>query len=385
MTDDALTAFGRDGTTQAEVSLPSHDLHADLAFFGESLGFRLETIFPADNPAVAEMTGHGLRIRLERGSEAAPGTIRLLGEPPEGLAAGRTELVAPNGTRIEIRPFGPGPAPGIEAPPTRHALVVRRLDESDSWIVGRAGMHYRDLIPGRLGGAVIASHIRIPQGGPVPDMVHYHAVTFQLIYCCRGWFDLVYEDQGPPFRLEAGDCVIQPPRIRHRVLESSDNGEVIELGVPAEHLTTIDHDLALPTAVLDPQRDFDGQRFCRHRRRDAVWGPWRLPGFESRRTGIDAATHGIANVEVARIAQASGGVGHGGVAASHDADILFTFVLEGGMRLQAPDREPQDLRAGDAFVVPPRMKTTYDRCSADLELLEVSLPGGFETTVHGGA
>ena len=363
------------GAMRAEMRLPSRDLHADLSFFGEVLGFRLETIFPADDPAVAVMTGHGLRVRLERGAHEAPGTIRLRCEHPDRFAAGETELQAPNGTRIEIRPAGPA----FEQPPTRHALVVQRLNEGGSWKIGRAGMHYRDLIPGRLGGAVIASHIRIPDGGPVPDMVHYHTITFQLIYCYRGWFNLVYEDQGPPFRLEAGDCVIQPSQIRHRVLESSDNAEVIELGVPAEHLTTIDHELALPTGTLDPERDFNGQRFCHHRQRDATWQPWRLPGFEVCRTGIGDATGGVANAEVARAID-----GAASVAASHDADILFTFVLEGGMRLRASGRAAQELRAGDAFVVPPRTRTAYERCSADLELLEVSLPGAFETTMHDG-
>ena len=362
------------GATQAEVRLPSRDLHADLSFYGETLGFRLESIFPADDPAVAVMTGHGLRIRLDRGSDDPPGTLRLLCEHPETFAAGEAELEAPNGTRIEIR----GWEPEFARPPTRHALVVRRMTEGESWIVGRAGMQYRDLIPGRLGGAVIASHIRIPQGGPVPDMVHFHSITFQLIYCYRGWFDLVYEDQGPPFRLEAGDCVIQPPRIRHRVLESSDNGEVIELGVPAEHPTTIDHDLSLPTDTFEPRRVFGGQRFVRHRRRDAAWAAGRLPGFEARRTGIDDATGGVANVDVIRAAHRCADI-----ASSHDADILFTFVLEGCMRLRASSGlEAQDLRAGDAFVVPPRTRTAYDRCSADLELLEVSLPGRFETAVH---
>ena len=365
----------RGGATQAEVRLPSRDLHADMSFYGETLGFRLESIFPADDPAVAVMTGHGLRIRLDRGSDDAPGTLCLLCDRPEAFVAGRAELEAPNGTRIEIR----GREPEFARPPTRHALVVQRMAAGESWVVGRAGMQYRDLIPGRLGGAVIASHIRIPQGGPVPDMVHFHTITFQLIYCYRGWFNLVYEDQGPPFRLEAGDCVIQPPRIRHRVLESSDNGEVIELGVPAEHLTTIDHELALPTGTLDPQREFGGQRFCRHRRRDASWTAWRLPGFEARRTGIDDATGGVANVEVARAVN-----GAAGAVSSHNADILFTFVLEGGMRLRAPGLQAQDLRAGDAFVVPPRTHTVYERCSADLELLEVSLPGRFETTMHEG-
>ena len=70
----------------------------------------------------------------------------------------------------------------------------------------------------RLGGSIIASHIRIPDGGPVPDMVHYHTVGFQLIYCYKGWVDVLYEDQGNEMmRLSAGDCVIQPPEIRHRV------------------------------------------------------------------------------------------------------------------------------------------------------------------------
>jgi hypothetical protein len=47
-------------------------------------------------------------------------------------------------------------------------------------------MIYRDLIPGRLGGRFIASHIAIPQGGPVADWVHYHLIRFQMIFCRRG-------------------------------------------------------------------------------------------------------------------------------------------------------------------------------------------------------
>ena len=362
------------GRALAEAVLPSRDLHEDLAFFRERLGFRLESIFPADDPAQALLSGHGLRIRLERGAAHAPGVIRLRCENPDALTRGAAELAAPNGTRIEVC----GLAGPVHRPPTRHALVVQQQGaEDDSWIVGRAGMHYRDLIPGRLGGAVIASHIRIPEAGPVPDDVHYHIAEFQLIYCYRGWVDLVYEDQGPPFRLESGDCLIQPPRIRHRVLESSENLEVVELAVPAEHLTALDHALCLPTGRWDPEREFGGQRFCRHTRRGAQWRAGRLPGFEVRDTGIAAATGGVANVQIARRAGgAAGGV------TSHDADILFTFVLEGGMTLRAPVEEDRTLRAGDTFVVPPRLRTAYERCTTDLELLEVSLPGAFDTALH---
>ena len=48
----------------AEVCVPSSDLAADVAFFEKRLGFRLDTIFPADDPVVATMSGYGLRVRL---------------------------------------------------------------------------------------------------------------------------------------------------------------------------------------------------------------------------------------------------------------------------------------------------------------------------------
>ena len=382
MSPDAVAG----AATRAELLLPSRDLAADLAFFRGRLGFRLDSIFPADDPAQALLSGHGLCIRLERGSPRAPGAIRLHCEHPDALADGARELHAPNGTRIEVCDVRPRP----HRPPTRHALLVQQPGAGDdSWVVGRAGMHYRDLIPGRLGGAVIASHIRIPEAGPVPDDVHYHIAEFQLIYCYRGWVDVVYEDQGPPFRLEAGDCLIQPPRIRHRVLESSAGLEVIELAVPAEHLTAFDHALELPTTRMDPSRDFGGQRFCRHSLGDAVWLPGRLPGFEVCDTGIASATGGVANAQVARRAAgapgpagAAGAADTAGAVTSHDADILFTFVLQGAMSLRTAEAGARELCAGDSFVIPPGLRSACERCSNDLELLEVSLPGTFDTTPH---
>ena len=197
------------GTARAELLLPSRDLHADLAFFRERLGFRLDSIFPADDPAQAVLSGHGVRIRLERDAAEAPGVIRLHCEDPGAFGNGVQDLHAPNGTRIELRDLHPR----LRRPPTRHALVVQRQGAmGGAWVVGRAGMHYRDLIPGRLGGAIIASHIRIPEAGPVPDDVHYHIAAFQLIFCYRGWVDLVYEDQGRPSASKPGTVSFSPRR-----------------------------------------------------------------------------------------------------------------------------------------------------------------------------
>ena len=342
----------------AEVVLPTTDLTADLGFFGRELGMRLLTIHPADDPREAVMEGLGLRVRLER-SDAAPGRLTIRTDDPT-VAPGD----APGGTRIEVRPL----TPAVAAPATQHAFVVRRLKDRAPWVIGRAGMQYRDLLPDRLGGAIIASHIRIPDGGPVPDMVHFHRVGFQLIFCYRGWVDVVYEDQGGPIRLQAGDCFIQPPEIRHRVLEASDGIEVIEIGVPAEHLTEIDHEMTLPTPHLRPEREWQGQRFVHNRRTEGDWTPL-IPGFVARDTTISANTGGVAGVKVLRRGDGAP------VAVRHDADIHFTFVMEGTLRLEADGQPAHELSPGDAFAIPPGLAVRYADPSDDVELLEVTLDG----------
>jgi quercetin dioxygenase-like cupin family protein len=239
-------------------------------------------------------------------------------------------------------------------------------------------MRYRDLIPDRQGGRFIASHIQIPEGGPVPDYVHRHRVRFQLIYCYRGWVRVVYEDQGPPFVLEAGDAVLQPPEIRHRVLESSAGLEVIEVSCPAEHETLADLELELPTPVARHERDFGGQVFVRHQAFRADWVPWRVPGFEARDLGTAAATRGLAGAQVVRWrGPASGPSGPDHPLATHDAELLFTFVLEGGATLDCGGQRQERVSAGDCFVTPAAWPHALAGCSPDMELLEVSLPAAF--------
>ena len=355
---------------RAEILLPTGDLRKDLPFFTKTLRMRLDMIYPADNPAVAVISGHGMRLRLDAVTKSAAVPLRILTDDPT-FADGARRLTSPGGTQVEIDELNPP----LVMPSTEHAFVVRRLSDQAPWVIGRAGMHYRDLVPSRLGGAIIASHIRIPDGGPVPDMVHFHKVGFQLIFCIKGWVDVVYEDQGASIRLTAGDCFIQPPEIRHRVLEASDGIEVIEIGVPAEHVTEIDHLMVLPTPQLRPDREWQGQRFVHNVGASAAWQPFRQPGFICRDTTINAGTRGVAGVQVVR-------KGNGPPArTSHDADILFGFVMGGAMTLEGEGKDPFRLTPGDAFVTPPGMATCWADPSADFELLEVSLPGSFATRI----
>lgn len=357
----------------AEIELPAKDLHADLAYFTEQLGFRLETIHPSDDPAVAVLSGFGLRLRLDKNSTARPGTIHLtLVSQGDDIDLQPGEQQAPNGTRIVLQQQ----QTVVEIPPTLHSYQVRRLEDSEPWVIGRAGMMYRDLIGDRLGGSIIASHIRIPDGGPVPDMVHYHTIGFQLIYCLSGWVRLVYEDQGPPFILKAGDCVTQPPKIRHRVLEASDNLEVLEIGVPAHHMTTIDHDMELPTAEHKPQREFDGQVFCHHQLQQANWNSGEIDGFEMRDSGVRDATRGLASVEVYRYKPAGGHEQQ--IKAS--SDIHFALVSNGKVTVSPAsgagdqvDAQCKQLSRGDAMVLPPEMTVALSECTDDLEFIQVCI------------
>ncbi len=353
---------------RAEVLLATTDLRKDLPFFTKLLGMRMDMIYPADNPAVAVLSGHGLRVRLDQSAGTPCGHLRILTDAPGRFAGGKRDLTAPGGTRVTIDELNPP----LVLPATQHAFVVRRLADQAPWVIGRAGMAYRDLVPSRLGGAIIASHIRVPDG-KVPDMVHFHKVGFQLIFCISGWVDVLYEDQGGVRRLTAGDCFIQPPRIRHRVLEAGNDIEVIEIGVPADHVTEIDHEMGLPTPDLRPDREWDGQRFVHNLARGAAWQPFRLPGYICRDTTINANTRGVAGVQVVRRGEGAP------VATRHDSDILFGFVMGGQMTLAGEGKEPYRLSRGDAFVTPPGMVTCWADPSDDFELLEVSLPGAFAT------
>lgn len=362
MADPATSSGHGDG---AEVVLPCAALDPALAFFAE-LGFRLEAIFPADEPSGAVLSGHGLRLRLARGAAGGPGELWI---PAADRAGAGRERVSPDGTRVLLV----DPDPPLALPALRPSLEVVRARDG-AWKAGRAGMAYRDLLPSRQGGRFVAAHIRIEEGGPVPDYVHFHRVRFQVIWCRRGEVRVAYQDQGEPFVLRAGDCVLQPPGIRHRVLACSAGLEVVEVSCPAEHETRVEHALALPNLPARPGRSYGGQRFARHVAEGAPWAPVDLaglPGFEARDTGVAAATDGLASVRALRARAAAAADARTG---EHAGELLFLFVLRGAAVLRPAGRAPEPLAAGDACAVPPGLPFALDERAPDLELLEVRLP-----------
>lgn len=344
----------------AQIVLPCANFNQTLEFFVERLGFRVEMIFPADAPSTAVISGYDVTLRLESSTENQPLTLRLFGDFST-LDAPR-EIYSPDGVRVILTDA----ESSIEIPGGTQEFVLSTLEGEDSWGAGRAGMQYRDLIPGRLGGRFVASHIRIPDGGEVPDYVHFHKVRFQMIYCIAGWAKLVYENQGEPFVMNAGDCVLQPPEIRHRVLESSDKFEVLEIGCPAIHETFADHQTPLPNETVAFDKIYGGQTFIHHIAEKSVWNASEIEGFESRDTGILWATGGLAEVRVFRA------VSDANFSVKHTDEFLFFFILKGRLRLKN-DEKNYHLKKGDSFVLPNSAKYFID-ADRELEMIRVSLP-----------
>jgi quercetin dioxygenase-like cupin family protein len=285
-------------------------------------GFRLELIYPADDPHTAV---------LSKG---------------------------PDSVRVTSRPGASGPSDTL--PPFEPEFLITRAGAASG--EGRAGMLYRDLVPGRLGGRYIASHISIPEGGPVADWVHFHRIAFQMIYVRRGWVRVVYEDQGDPFVMREGDFVLQPPEIRHRVLESSPGFEVVEVGAPALHATFADHALELPNSQ-NCARTFGAQRFLHHVADETPWTPF--GGGEAQESAMAEATGGLAEVRTIRASE------HGSIDfPAGDGELVFGLVLDGSATLEF--RGTHQLGPADAFVIPPRDPWRLSGASPDFRLLHLA-------------
>jgi mannose-6-phosphate isomerase-like protein (cupin superfamily) len=298
----------------------------------ERRGYRLDMIMPADNPRIAVVS---------KGSEMLQLTATESG--------------------VQTEPFTGLGHPVI--PPSTQEFVITRTADAGAWSNGRAGMQYRDLIPGRLGGRYIASHIRIPDGGPVNDYVHHHRVRFQMIFVRKGWVRVVYEDTGPPFVMNENDCVLQPPGIRHRVLEASKGLEVIEIGSPAEHETFRDHSIELPTSMFHLNRKYGDQYFVHHEAATAAWRA--TEGVMIKETDIAAATSGLASVRVLHIT--------GALQRSHKGDFLFLYVLQGRVQLTCTSLSPQTLEADVCCTLPDGANYVL-KGTVGCEVLEVTLP-----------
>ena len=97
----------------------------------------------------------------------------------------------------------------------------------------RAFFEYRDLgVNDATQGKYSANVIRAVPGRRTEPTWHIHHLDFQMIYILKGWVTFEYEGQGE-VTFRPGSAALQPPRIRHREIQHSDDLELIEITSPA--------------------------------------------------------------------------------------------------------------------------------------------------------
>jgi mannose-6-phosphate isomerase-like protein (cupin superfamily) len=128
----------------------------------------------------------------------------------------------------------PGKPPVVKWGPQK--FVASHLKDAVFKTGLRDYAQYRDLgMTEATAGAVQAHVIRL-KGKCDPKVVsipHYHGVQFQMLYFLKGWMIGEYEGQGR-VKMTAGSCWLQPPGIRHTVIDYSPDCEMVEIILPAK-------------------------------------------------------------------------------------------------------------------------------------------------------
>ena len=103
----------------------------------------------------------------------------------------------------------------------------------------RSYAHYRDLGVAEASRGLAQAHvIRLigPCNPAEVSKLHFHDVEFQMVYVLKGWVKTYMEGQGETL-MEQGSAWTQPPRLKHLIMDYSDDVELLEVILPAEFKT----------------------------------------------------------------------------------------------------------------------------------------------------
>ena len=171
---------------------------------------------------------------------------------PKSRAAGRSaaqkksparktakKTAAKSTARKKLKSKGRGPAP-VRRARAKQRIAISHHREEDFRADGlRTYAQYRDLgFADATNGLAQAHVIRLigPCDPAEVSKLHVHDVDFQMVYVLKGWVKTYMEGQGETLMKE-GSAWTQPPRIRHLIMDYSDDVELLEVILPAEFKT----------------------------------------------------------------------------------------------------------------------------------------------------
>jgi hypothetical protein len=130
-------------------------------------------------------------------------------------------------------------APAKSARPKQRIAISHHREEDFKSDGLRAYAHYRDLGIAEASHGLAQAHvIRLigPCNPAEVSKLHFHDVDFQMVYVLKGWVKTYMEGQGQTL-MKQGSAWTQPPKIKHLIMDYSDDVELLEVILPAEFRT----------------------------------------------------------------------------------------------------------------------------------------------------
>jgi uncharacterized cupin superfamily protein len=166
---------------------------------------------------------------------------------PTSRAAARTAAqkksparkTAKSNARKPIKAKRASPVAKAKARPKQRIAISHHREEDFKADGLRTYAQYRDLGIAEASHGLAQAHvIRLigPCNPAEVSKLHFHDVEFQMVYVLKGWVKTYMEGQGETLMKE-GSAWTQPPRIKHLIMDYSDDVELLEVILPAEFKT----------------------------------------------------------------------------------------------------------------------------------------------------
>jgi hypothetical protein len=165
-------------------------------------------------------------------SRAAVRTAAQKKSPPRRTPAKST-------ARNKLKSKARGVPTPKRARPKQRIAISHYRDEDFKADGLRRYAKYRDLGIGEATHGLAQAHVIRLVGPCNPAEVsklHFHDIDFQMVYVLKGWVKTYMEGQGETL-MKQGSSWTQPPRIKHMILDYSDDVELLEVILPAEFKT----------------------------------------------------------------------------------------------------------------------------------------------------
>ena len=156
--------------------------------------------------------------------------------PRTAAAKTRGKTSAKSTARRKLASKGGAAVPAKRTRSKQRIAISHYRDEDFKADGLRTYAQYRDLGIAAATNGLARAHVikMVPPCDPAEvSKRHYHDVEFQMVYVLKGWIKGEYDGAGI-VTMREGSCWLQPPKIRHAVLDYSDDCELLEIILPAD-------------------------------------------------------------------------------------------------------------------------------------------------------